>query len=234
MIILPTGRTTTRNGIADANRALARYTDILAQCAVLTPRYLRSVSAEPIIAGRLPGEEFSRGQAEATLSALRTVNALIEDTLHQYGDGKLSVVLETVSRSAPAEIRLLAAREATLTDRHSLYLYQSAALTLTLQTWYPGMWTAWHDHACERLAFQVVEGYLQEMRYEGRTVNTFWRAADNIYTCNPTTPHRIGDGSGISLHAYAPWLEQMARFAETPSGDLAIRAGRPVFMHGGE
>jgi hypothetical protein len=215
-------------GTAAANRELARLTDALALRVSLTPRYLQHLNAESLLSVRRSVFDFSLGQAEAALSALQRVNTIIEHARHRYGNYDLPSILETVTKSARQEIRLLATREAVQPGRHSLYVYQSSVLTVALQTWDPGKWTAWHDHSCDRISLQVVEGYVREMRYESGRTETFTRTVGGIYTGDPTVPHRVGDGNGISLHAYSPELEWMTLYRETDSGSLALAQGMPI------
>lgn len=213
-------RVNARYRIASANRALARHTENLAISKVLTPQHLRSLSTEQILAGRRDDETFSREHVEFSLSALRKVNCLIEHALKRYGESNLPQILKFLSRTIQGEIRTLTLQEEKRKERQFLPLYQSAAMTLSLATWVPGKWTDWHDHSCEHLAFMVVEGGVYEKRYERQRITTLYRSSGNVYTGNPGTPHRVGGGSGISLHAYSPCLEQMTRFVEIPSTDF--------------
>jgi hypothetical protein len=215
-------------GTVVANRELARLTDELALRVSLTPPFLRHVTAESLLSVRRHVLDFSLGQAEAVLAALHNVNSAIENARHRYGNYDLPAILETIAQSSRREIRLLAAREAALPGRHSLYLYQSSVLTVTLQTWDPGKWTAWHDHSCDRISLQMIEGYVREMRYESGRTETLTRTIGGIYTVDPTIPHRLGDGNGISLHAYFPELEWMTMYRETDSGALALARGMPI------
>ncbi len=228
MITLERNRTTINHSVACANRALSRSVDELILAEPLTPSYLRRISVQSVLAAALPGERFSLRQAEMAIGAFRTVNARIDHALDRYSEDDLERVLEHVTRNTLGEIRFLSVRDTTLTDRHALCLYQSTGLTLTLQTWDIGKWSSWHDHSCSRLALHMIEGHVWEMRYEGGRINTFRRVAGDFYSGDPTAPHRVGNGRGISLHAYLPWLKSMTHFAQTSSGNLALRRGHPM------
>jgi hypothetical protein len=190
-------------GTASANRALAHLTDQLAKRSSLTPRILRHLAAEHLVFLRRQSLAFSLAQFETALYALQSVNARIENALNRCGSHDLPTLLDAVTGSARTEIQLLTVRDSRLWERHSIYLYRSAALTVALQTWDPGKWTSWQDHSRDRLAFQVIEGSVQEMRYVEGTVEVFTRTR-GIYTAPAAALHRLGDGSGISLHALAP------------------------------
>jgi hypothetical protein len=203
---------------AAANRALAHLTDQLAKRISLTPRILRHLTAEHLVFLRRESPAFTPAQFEGALHALQYVNARIENALNRYGSHNLTVLLDAVTESAYPEIQLLATRNSQHWERHSMYLYRSAALTVTLQTWAPGQWTAWQGNSCARLAFQVVEGSVQEMRYVEETVEIFTRTR-GAYTADPAALCRFGDGNGITLHGEVPHQEGVR--------DTVEKHGRP-------
>jgi len=211
---------------AGANRALVRLTDALAQSGPLTPRRLARLTPDhlrTVVQGDAP---FSAREAADALDALRSLNEAVEAARsRRTGIGDLPHLLAAVTREAAPAIRLLSDREPERPERHALYAYRSGTLTVTVQGWDPRKWTPWHDHDCDALAVLVVEGSVREERLERDRIRRYRWGTGAVSTGDPAAPHRIGGGSGITIHAYTPKLAAMTIYAQKPSSNLvALRA----------
>ena len=110
-------------------------------------------------------------------------------------------------------------------DRGSRYWHRIATLPaadLWLLTWLPDQSTDLHDHGSSAAAFTVVAGALEEVRAhpDGRRARSTLSAG----ACTTVPPGAVNDVGNrcsppaISIHAYAPRLEQMTFWESTPSG----------------
>jgi predicted metal-dependent enzyme (double-stranded beta helix superfamily) len=101
-----------------------------------------------------------------------------------------------------------------------------------LLSWLPGQATELHDHGRARGAFAVVSGTLTELSVRGhRAPSTEWVrwGAGEVRRFGAAHVHQIRNDAAapaVSLHAYAPALATMTRYALRPEGLVVLGVDR--------
>lgn len=106
-------------------------------------------------------------------------------------------------------------------DRQCVELDSSAALQVWLIAWPAGTDTGWHDHGDAAGAFVTVQGALQEQTWSGGRLQERWLTAGAGRAFGGQHVHHVANAGtlpALSVHAYAPRLTRMTRYALTPSG----------------
>lgn len=109
-------------------------------------------------------------------------------------------------------------------DRYWARLPSPAGVDVWLLTWLPSQGTDLHDHGEAAAAFAVVEGALNEVRADD--VLGIWSTtlqAPAVRVVEPGIVHDVrNDGSrpAVSIHAYAPQLQQMNFYDVDDGGSL--------------
>lgn len=101
------------------------------------------------------------------------------------------------------------------TERSWTLLLSSSDVQLWLISWPPGSQTGWHDHGTASGAFQVLRGTLTEHHWtDGEQVLDLDTGGVRVFAAGHVHDVRNeGEEPALSLHAYAPRLETMTRYA---------------------
>lgn len=116
-------------------------------------------------------------------------------------------------------------------ERWYLRLFEDERVCGWLITWAPGTTLELHDHGGAVGSLAVVEGVLQERFRDRRRVEPFARrelTAGSMVTFTADHVHEVtntGDVPAVSIHVYAPSLDEMTFYEEEPNA-AGIRATR--------
>jgi mannose-6-phosphate isomerase-like protein (cupin superfamily) len=115
-------------------------------------------------------------------------------------------------------------------ERHCASYRVDAEIGIWVISWMPGQDTGWHDHAGSSGAVVVVEGEVIEERpawaHGHRRVQA---GAGQTFTFAELDVHRvvaIGDRPAVTIHAYAPPLQEMGIYDVGEDGRVERRSIR--------
>jgi predicted metal-dependent enzyme (double-stranded beta helix superfamily) len=120
--------------------------------------------------------------------------------------------------SNPALTTLL---DPTSPHRQWVELHSTAHLQVWLIAWPAGTDTGWHDHGDAAGAFVTLQGSLREQTWSGGRVRERDLTSGVGRAFGSRHLHHVantGPGTALSVHAYAPRLTRMTRYALTPTG----------------
>ncbi|TWP36086.1 cysteine dioxygenase [Leekyejoonella antrihumi] len=105
--------------------------------------------------------------------------------------------------------------DTTATERTRHELASTPHLEVWVMTWPPGVSTGWHDHGDVAGAYVVLSGAFRESAWSGGAVHSRELSAGDERSFAAGHLHdlaNVGDGFGLTIHAYSPALTQMTPY----------------------